>query len=188
MGLTVTKRALPPHDCLPQRRKVAGREKQANDVTSKQNSWKTEISSSFRDCSAPTWRQRNPKATFLKAQRPQWTQTKAAIVPTRLRFTPVRSVNSLFICALIIPTHEAGRASQRVRELPDIPGPAKQTRARKKKVEKRPLMSLSDTQCCFGLAHYTSPWLDKSSRIANDSVGIIRVAFYHTLNTWHQPL
>lgn len=59
-------------------------------------------------------------------------QTKAAIVPARLRFTPVRSVNSLFICVLIIPTHEAGRANQRVRKLPDVPGQPNGLRLEKK--------------------------------------------------------
>lgn len=128
---------------------MAGREKQANDVTSKQNSWKTEIPSSFHNCIAPTWRQRNQKAsetaTFLKPPRPQRTQTKAAIVPVRLRFTPVRSVNSLFICALIIPTHEAGRANQHVRKLPDITGQPNGL-GLKKKV---PLVSLSDHAMLF---------------------------------------
>lgn len=62
------------------------------------------------------------KRPVKQPPRTQRTQTKAAIVPTRLRFTPVHSVNSLFICALIIPTHEAGRANQHVRKLPDIPG------------------------------------------------------------------
>ncbi len=144
-----------PHDCLPQRRKVAGREKQANDVTLKQNSWKTEIPSSFHNCSAPTWRQRNQKAsetaTFLKTPRPQRMQTKTAIVPTRLRFTPVHSVNSVYLCVNNSHTWSwtckpaCAQASGHSRA-------AKRTRAQKKGL----LVSLSDTQCCFGLAHHTS--------------------------------